>query len=154
MDKQDVPPFLLLLQWVWKKMSVFFKALNNNMLRIKGVSAKGISDSSCEFEVNRFRLAHRRRDHIATPIKSHVLKVEHLSIFFKCQDTETDQTAPSGVENRLHKSAVHASSLWMLREFHVRKDIMILVCQAVIGSLLTFNSAPPGCSHTSVKHRV
>lgn len=50
-----------------KKKEFFFKALKNNMLRIKGVSAKGISDSSCEFEVNRFRLAHRRRDHIATP---------------------------------------------------------------------------------------
>lgn len=48
---------------------------------------------------------------LSVPIKSHVLKVEHLSIFFKCQDTETDQTAPSRVKNRLHKSAVHASSL-------------------------------------------
>lgn len=48
---------------------------------------------------------------LSAPIKRHVLEVEHLSIFFKCQDTETDQTAPFGVENCLHKSAVHASSL-------------------------------------------
>lgn len=34
------------------------------------------------------------------------------------------------------------SHLRMLREFHVGKDIMIWVCQALIETLLTFSSAP------------
>lgn len=123
MDKQEVPSVLLF----YNLGEVFFKALNNNMLRIKSVSAKGFLSSSLRLSLKVYpthpvslRLTDldlRTEEEIillrplSVPIKSHVLEVEHLSIFFKCQDTETDQTAPFGVENRLHKSVVHASSL-------------------------------------------